>query len=186
MAKKRRKARVTRIGPRYEFSDAPRVFKNGAGADPEVIGQSLAAIAAAHANRLRPQHVVDAARAPRHPLHKHFEWNVDKAAQAHWLDTARSLCRAVVLVNPSEPVSSPRHRMPAWLSVKDPKGIAYRDIDQVVNEVDFQLAVMRRALADLEAWQSRYHSLEDICGGAVASARAQLIARIQAREKKAA
>lgn len=185
MAKKR-KARVTRIGPRYEFSDAPRAFKNGSRADPEVIGQSLAAIAAAHANRLRPQHVVDAARAPRHPLHKHFEWDVDKAAQAHWLDTARSLCRAVVLVNPSEPVESPRHRMPAWLSVKDPKGIAYRDADQVIGEADFQLAVLRRGLADLEAWTARYRMLEDICGAAVASARAQLVAKITAREQKKA
>lgn len=52
-------------------------------------------IAARNSGRIRPDDVVADARDPSSPLHERFEWDVEKAAQAHWLDTARELIRAV-------------------------------------------------------------------------------------------
>jgi hypothetical protein len=52
-------------------------------------------IAARSGGRIRPDDVVADARDPGSPLHDRFQWDVDKAAHAHWLDTARELIRAV-------------------------------------------------------------------------------------------
>jgi len=52
-------------------------------------------IAARNGGKIRPDDVVEDARDPDSPLHARFEWDVSKAANAHWLDTARELIRAV-------------------------------------------------------------------------------------------
>lgn len=52
-------------------------------------------IAARNDGRIRPDDVVADARDPTSPLHDRFEWDVQKAAHTHWLDTARELIRAV-------------------------------------------------------------------------------------------
>jgi len=52
-------------------------------------------IAARNGGKIRPDDVVADARDPDSPLHDRFQWDVNKAAHAHWLDTARELIRAV-------------------------------------------------------------------------------------------
>lgn len=52
---------------------------------------------------IEPSAVVEAARDPKSPIHDEFEWDVHKAAQAHWLDTARQLIRFVRLETTTEP-----------------------------------------------------------------------------------
>lgn len=44
---------------------------------------------------LTPEVVVKDARRPDSPLHELFNWDVEKAAEAHWNDVARSLIRNV-------------------------------------------------------------------------------------------
>lgn len=61
----------------------------------EQIRSRINEIASRQGGRIRPDDVVQDARDPESPLHERFEWNADKAAQAHWLDTARELIRAV-------------------------------------------------------------------------------------------
>ena len=64
----------------YNFREnAVLGFKNADSADAQIIGESIAAIKAANNNRLQPRFVFEAARSQRHPLHRHFEWNVQKA-----------------------------------------------------------------------------------------------------------
>jgi len=48
--------------------------------------------------RVTPDAVIEAAKNPKSILHKEFEWDVDKAAHAHWTDTARRLIREVRLI----------------------------------------------------------------------------------------
>lgn len=50
------------------------------------------------AGGLRPQTVVDAARDPASPFHRHFKWDVEYAANQHWLSTARKLIGVVKIV----------------------------------------------------------------------------------------
>ena len=47
--------------------------------------------------RILPKLVVEAARNPRNPLHKEFEWDDRKAAQAQRLERAQTLIREVKL-----------------------------------------------------------------------------------------
>lgn len=158
----------------YEWSDAPRAFKNASKADPETIGQSLDEIANAHNGRLEPKHIVEAARGRRHPLHPFFEWNDQRAAEIQRLDTARRLTRSIVLVDTDKPRESP---VRPWISVQD-DGVAYRSHAAILSEIELQLAVLKRAYADLVGWMERYKHLDKICGGPMLAARTALSARI--------
>lgn len=46
---------------------------------------------------IEPSAVITEARSPRSLLHEDFNWNVQEAAEAHWLETARRLIRFVKL-----------------------------------------------------------------------------------------
>ena len=46
---------------------------------------------------IEPKAVVNEARDPRSILHDEFEWDVHKASEAHWMETARALIRFVKL-----------------------------------------------------------------------------------------
>lgn len=61
----------------------------------EAIRQRLAEIEAANGGVLRPTDVVQDARDPTSPLHSQFTWEKDKAAEAHWLDQARTLIKSI-------------------------------------------------------------------------------------------
>jgi len=68
----------------------------------------------------------------------------------------------------------------AWISVPDSDQTSYRASGEVMTEAALQYAVMKKALADLEAWIDRYSTLKGICGNAVATAKQQLVARLAA------
>ena len=63
-----------------------------------VVKDRLATLASAHGGRLTPDAVVADARKRDSPLHHLFEWDLKKAAQKQWLDTARQLIRSVEVV----------------------------------------------------------------------------------------
>lgn len=171
---KRRKATQGLV---FTWSADFQPFKNSADADPQVIGLSLDEIARQNNGQLKPRHVWEAAKSPRHPLHRHFEWDVQKAAQSHWNEIARRLTRSVMILPSDDTSNQPPRR--AWISVPD-DGTKYHRSAEVMDEAGLQLSVMKKALADLEAWIDRYSSLESICGNAVSTARSQLAARLAA------
>ncbi len=51
---------------------------------------------------LTPEMVVDDAMVPDSPLHGEFTWDKDTAAQAHWIEQARSLIRSVKVLITTE------------------------------------------------------------------------------------
>lgn len=55
----------------------------------------LAELATSNGGRLTPQMVVEDAKRAASPLHDHFEWDVKKAAYAHWIEQARTLITSV-------------------------------------------------------------------------------------------
>lgn len=75
----------------------------------------LRQLAAMHDGRLTPEMVVLDAKRPESPLHGEFQWDTAKAAEQHWLDTARALIRAVRI----EVVTS-EDRIAAPYFVRDP------------------------------------------------------------------
>ena len=83
--------------------------------------QALAAIAERNGGVILPQAVVEAARAKESPLHKHFTWNVRKAAEERWLDQASQLIRKFKV---EITVRNFEVKVPAF--VRDPKDRVHR------------------------------------------------------------
>lgn len=145
---------------KYLFrEDEPLRIKAADKADPQVIGESLAAIRDKVGGRLEPKAVVDAAREADHPLHKHFEWDDQNAAQSYRLDQARSLIRIVRVEDDTVDEGNRR----AYVSIKDKHGVAYRSVDDVLRSRDLQDALLGQAEKELEAFERRYRELQDIC-----------------------
>jgi hypothetical protein len=67
------------------------------------------------AGRLTPDMVVEDAKKKSSPLHAEFEWDVRKAAAAHWVDRAREIIASVTVVIRTNKVDV---RSPAY--VRDP------------------------------------------------------------------
>lgn len=145
---------------KYVFKNKDQMFKGATDADPQAIGEALAEISAEHGDELHPKDVVTAAASRKHPLHRHFEWDDAKAAQAHRLSQARAVIRSIRVVDEATGKSPP-----AFLSVAAPSGgVAYRTAGDVQGSLELQLAVARQAERDLKAFDSRYKSLlEDLC-----------------------
>lgn len=143
---------------KYTFSDGPVTINGGRKANPQVIGEALAEIAAAAGGKLTPPAVVEAARPVGHPLHAHFEWDDSKAAELYRHDQAREIIR-VIRVDDEIHDEKPR----AFLSVSDTSGVSYRALGEVQGSRDLQLLVLKQAERDLGAFQQRYRDLTDIC-----------------------
>jgi hypothetical protein len=95
--------------------------------------------------RLIPSEVVDSARDPDSPLHSHFEWDNDEAAEKYRLSQARTLIRTVkLMVTVHEvPVSVPYY-------VRDPEADAqqagYRSVISLRREEDTARAAIVDAM----------------------------------------
>lgn len=164
---------------KYVFREKPVAIPNAAKASPQVIGEALAKISERNNGQLKPDAVWKEAKAsPRHPLHKFFTWDVQKAAEAHWRDQARTLIRCVDIVSDGN-----KEPAPAFLSIADRSGVSYRTTDAVLNSHDLQVAVLKAAQRDLEAFEKRYRRLEDICD-IVRDAKGRLADRISKHESR--
>lgn len=64
----------------------------------EIIQQELERLRVKYKGRLTPKQIVKEARAKSNPLYKEFDWNVQRAAQKHWEDTARDLLTRYITV----------------------------------------------------------------------------------------
>jgi hypothetical protein len=156
----------------------PLTIKNAKKADPEAIGKALEKIKAANNDKLKPRYVWQAAKDnPRHPLYKHFEWNVELAAEAHWDSTARTLITCIRIEDDDKPDSEPAI---AFFSVNK-GGSRYVSRDDVFDNRELQLLVMKNAERDLIAWERRYRELSDLCE-AIKLIRERLAARREEAE----
>lgn len=142
---------------KYSFKEDIAVIKNASKADPQKIGEALAKITEAHAGRLVPEDVVNAAKDKKSPLHQHFEWNDAVAAHSHRMDQARNIIRIIRVED-----ADTGDIQPAYMSVAQ-GGVSYRKTEEVVNSRELQLIVLQQAERDLRAFQKRYHMLQDIC-----------------------
>lgn len=141
---------------KYAFKEVV-TFRNASKADAQKIGETLAKIEA-DSGALTPTAIWQAAKSPKHPLHKHYNWNVEEAAIAHWEDVSRSIVQSIRVVN-----DDGRPPSIAYVSISDKKGTSYRSMGEVLGSAELQLATLKAAERDLEAWQKRYHELIDAC-----------------------
>jgi uncharacterized protein YlbG (UPF0298 family) len=66
--------------------------------DLDVIQREIDRIAKTNGGALTPEMVFDEAKKIDSPLHRFYEWDVQKAALAHWMETSRRLIRAVKVI----------------------------------------------------------------------------------------
>ena len=64
----------------------------------EAVKKRLIEIEEANGGRLTPDAVVRDAKRKDSPLHSCFEWDVKKAAEAHWIEQARDLITSIRIV----------------------------------------------------------------------------------------
>lgn len=81
-----------------------------------IVKARLEAIARNNGGVLRPFDVVQDARQPDSPLHELFEWDVEEAAQEHWMHTARRIIASVKVNITTETIVL---KAPAY--VRDPR-----------------------------------------------------------------
>lgn len=161
--------------------DEPLRIKAAGKADPQVIGEALAEITGQNEGRLTPEAVVSAARSSNHPLHPHFEWDDSAAAEMYRQEQARNIIRIVRVVDDEGKDGTSR----AYHSISDKGGVAYRSITEIRSSIDLQMAMLRQADRDLDAFQRRFKELIDVCD-LVAQARKKVEARMQKFETRAA
>ena len=142
---------------RYVFTDKPLTIKHAKDADPQQIGEALQRVKDSHEGDLNPKDVVEAARSSRNVLHRHFEWDDQKAAEAHRVDQARELIRVICV----EEVDHPRP-VRAFLSVTTDH-TTYRTVQEVRTNHEFNLAFLTAAERDMDAMIRRYEELKDVC-----------------------
>lgn len=164
---------------KYVFKDDPLPIKNAKDADPQTIGEALAAIATTAGGDLTPKAVVEAARDPRHTLHAHFDWDDASAAEKFRQDQARAIIRCIRIDDDQEEPAR------AFLSVTGRGGVSYRTLGDVKSSSDLQLAVLKAAERELDAFERRYRELEDVCA-LVRSARSTVRRRREKVETRSA
>lgn len=145
---------------KYIFNDEQILaFKNSNDADPQVIGEALDEVRSQNKGVLTPESVWQVAQDKKSALHRHFEWDVQKAAESHWRQTARLIISAVRIVNRDTESGS----APAFVSIAAANGRAYYSVSDVRRSADMTRILLESAERDLDAFERRYRELKDIC-----------------------
>lgn len=117
----------------------------------------------AHENdgMLMPDQVVEAARPAKSPLHRYFEWDNTKAAEAYRIEQARLLMRVAVEVIE---VNGEKRDVRVMVSLKgdqrDEGG--YRIMSVVMTSKDLRAQLIEDALADMEVFRAKYKELREL------------------------
>jgi hypothetical protein len=108
--------------------------------------------------RLVPKNIVEAARNPRSVLHGFFEWDDTVAAEKYRVVQATVLVRHVrvtVQTANNEPIEVRAYVSPY-------RGQGYISIERALNDDQMRQQLLTQAHADLEAFQRRYETLEEL------------------------
>ncbi len=108
---------------------------------------------------LKTANVVKAARDPNSPGHKHFTWDVKRAAMKCWTAEAEALIRKVYVIEDGGKKS------PAFLSLmhdRERPGGGYRQTREVLSSKALRAQLELTAKAELRAWTMRFDMLSSL------------------------
>lgn len=126
------------------------------------IAIELRQLAAAHNGELRPQVVVDAARAATSPLHDSFEWDDSTAAEQWRLAQARVLIRAVVTYEQVGQKSVPVRVFVSLSPDRKEDGVGYRLATDVLSDAEYRAQLLTDARADMQRFKAKYSRLTEL------------------------
>lgn len=163
---------------KYVFEDEqPTRIKNAKRANPQKLGEAISKLEGEKPKSL-PKALVEAARARAHPAHPHFTWDDALAAEERRLDQARELIRIVLVVD--ESISDEPIRAFPSFSVGERR--EHHNIQDVMKNSDLMEAMLRQAERDLQSFEDRYRTLDDVCKH-VRKARDAVTARRRSRAR---
>ena len=105
----------------------------------------------------RPQQLVDAARPADSPIHRFFEWNNAKAAEAHRVQQARLYINhidVIVLTDEGEKPKKAFHSVIVNRGESSSRG--YCSLETIVENEDLTAQVVARALRQANYWSDQY------------------------------
>jgi hypothetical protein len=121
------------------------------------VGQEIVALTATDGS-IYPNVVVDWAQAnPESELHRHFKWDINKAAREHWLWQARQLIAIHV-------VDLRRDRMTISLQIDRGRGGGYRHLGNVLSNAELRRQACEQAIGELHRWAERHRHLSELQG----------------------
>lgn len=102
---------------------------------------------------LKAEDMVRIARNPKHPAHKHFEWNDKVAGKEYRKTQARHyICSIKIkIVNVTEPVRT-------TVSLQTPQGPVYHHINDVRENANLARMMAEDSLRDLRVWHRRFRA----------------------------
>jgi len=160
---------------KYEFREYA-IFRGRAQLDPQRVGKIVEALP----DEDKPNALWRAARAKTHYLHGCFEWNVRKAAEAQWRDTAAQIIKCIVVVNGNDDEEPVR----AFHSVTTrTHGREFVSIERIAKNTSMQISLLESARRDLDAFEKRYRVLADVCV-LVAEARERINTKIKSVQRE--
>ena len=120
------------------------------------IQAALQEIAANNDGILRPEIVVEAARAKTSPLHSSFEWDNTRAAEAHRLWQARQLIVSVTIK-----YEGVKNSAPIYVSLKKDReaGGGFRTMVAVLSDDELREQLLEDARQDMEIFRQKYRGL---------------------------
>lgn len=122
----------------------------------------LRRIASVNAGVITAGDVVAAAKARRSPLHRHFEWDDDKAAHEYRLVQARALIRSVhvQLTSPDGESRTVRAFVHTATDTEDVR--AYRPIEDVANDSDARAVFLSQLEMEWKSFRRRWSDYESV------------------------
>ena len=107
---------------------------------------------------ITPRGVVDDAVNPKSPLHPCFEWDDDKAADAHRLSQARKLIGSIVVAEIDDEPLSRETRAFVHITADSPR---YEPIEIAMRDENMRDEIIDRAWREIKTWQSRYSAYQE-------------------------
>jgi len=132
--------------------------------DPQKIGEELEQIYQTN-QAVTPAAVTEFAKNnPDSLLGQCFEWDVQKAAEARWLDEARYVLRHIVMY--AEVDGQEKEVRAFWVvTVPDEDDekptTVYRLITDIMDDEEQKAQLIRKARRELSQWQERYSNLRE-------------------------
>lgn len=108
------------------------------------------------------QSVVDTARHPDNPMHKHFIWDDEKASESYRLMQARQLIRWVKVTSPNNGKTSVQKYV-SLMADRKREGGGYRETAKVVNNKKLRAELEDTAKTELASWVRRHAVLTELC-----------------------
>ncbi len=126
--------------------------------DAQAAGEELERIRVHNNGRLDQGAVVREAEKKRSPLHKHFEWDDQKAAHEHRLEQARYLIRSLEIEIKQRPEREAKP-IRAFVNVVREEDQSYTSVSDAMSDPDLRSQVVETAWKELEAWRQRHAEL---------------------------